>query len=499
MPTDHLPRTLTAFVARAGAQARAERPVLVSVSEEVSAVDPLVALDAAEQAASADEELRELLRAGRMFWSRGDLALVGLGAAATIAPSGTDRFGASDRAWRTLVDGALIDMADARPPVAGPLLLGGFSFEPAGPRSDLWRGFTSTHLVVPALRVATLGHRSWLTTTVVVQRDGTLSVDLELLSRLRAIALGASPLPRGHHEPVERRLAFASVRPAAEWRGLVADAVDAIEEGAFDKVVLARAVRAVAPRAVNVLPLLDHLRAVYRDAYVFGCWRGDRAFVGASPERLVSLTNGEIEASSLAGSARRGATPEEDAALAAALQTSAKELAEHAMVRRALRDALSTLCDDVTSRDEPSLLTLPNVHHLHTAVRARLRAGRSLLDVAAVLHPTPAVGGAPREPALRFIREREPLDRGWYAAPIGWIGRDGGELAVALRSALIAGREATLFAGCGIVAGSDPERELAESEVKLRAMQSALAATLGTPAPDRAAATTGASARDAWQ
>ena len=475
------------------------RAVLVSASEAVAPLNPVAALEAAEQAAGADDDLATLLQSGRMLWARGDLALAGIGAAVTISPSGPDRFSAADRTWRALLDGALVEAADAREPATGPLLIGGFSFESEGPRSELWRGFPSTHLVVPALRITTLGDRCWLTTAVVVSADGTPSVDLDLLASLREIVLGASLSTHPHEGArqalAERRLAFASVRPAAEWRGLVTDAVATINEGAFDKVVLARAVRAVAPQDVDVTALLEHLRAVHHDAYVFGCWRGEHAFVGASPERLVSLADGNVEASSLAGSARRGATAGEDAALATALQASAKDLAEHAMVRGALREALACWCDDVTSRDQPSLLTLPNVHHLHTAVRARLRAGHSILDLAAALHPTPAVGGAPREPALRFIREREQLDRGWYAGPIGWIGRDGGELAVALRSALVAGRDATLFAGCGIVAGSDPERELAESEIKLRAMRSALAVTLGQPA----SAAAGAQGGHAWR
>jgi isochorismate synthase EntC len=148
------------------------------------------------------------------------------------------------------------------------------------------------------------------------------------------------------------------------------------------------------------------------------------------------------------------------------------------MVRGALLEALGTMCDEITADDEPSLLALPHVQHLHTAVRARLLAGHSLLDLAGAVHPTPAVGGTPRAAALAFIREHEQLDRGWYAAPIGWVGRDAGELAVALRSALVHGGVATLFAGCGIVAGSEPARELAESRVKLRPMQAALAATL---------------------
>ena len=145
------------------------------------------------------------------------------------------------------------------------------------------------------------------------------------------------------------------------------------------------------------------------------------------------------------------------------------------MVTDALRDGLAELCDDVRAPAEPTLLTVSNVHHLYTPLRARLRAGRGLLDLVARLHPTPAVGGMPRDAALRFLRAHEALDRGWYAGPIGWLGRDGdGEFAVALRSALVDGGEASLFAGCGVMADSDPAEEYAESALKLRAMEAAL-------------------------
>jgi isochorismate synthase EntC len=148
---------------------------------------------------------------------------------------------------------------------------------------------------------------------------------------------------------------------------------------------------------------------------------------------------------------------------------------EHAAVRNALYDALSTECEGVTAPAEPSLMTLPHVHHLHTEIRGHLREGRTILGVAARLHPTPAVGGSPRDKALDFIRANEGLDRGWYASPIGWVGRDGGDFAVGLRSAVIDGSDATLFAGCGIVADSDPGAEFAESTLKLQLMESALA------------------------
>jgi len=482
-----LPARLAALVARAR-QRRSPRPVLVSASEELPPVDPLALLGAAADAAQGDAALTSLLAGGRMFWARpaDRVALAGLGAAVTLAPSGATRFQVADRAWRHLLESLVTD-DDA--PLGAPVLLGGFSFDPAGPASDAWRAFPSTHLFVPALQLrgAPEGHR--LTLSTLLRPDGTSSVSAAELQRLYDLARGDAQYdapPARDAEPVGE-LAYAPLRPADEWRALVRDAVHEIRGGAMEKVVLARAERAALPEPLDVLALLRHLRATYEEGYVFGCWRGDAVFAGASPERLVRLRDGAVDASSLAGSIRRGAMPEEDHALAGQLLASAKDLAEHAMVRTALRDALGTLCDDVTSRDEPSLLSLPNVHHLHTAVRATLREGQSFLGLVGALHPTPAVGGTPRAGALRFIAKREQLDRGWYAAPVGWVGRDAGEMAVGLRSALLTDRDATLYAGCGIVADSEPETELAESRVKLRAMQSALAATAAeSPAASRA-------------
>lgn len=443
-------------------------------------VDPLAALAAVARAARSDAELAALLESGRMFWAhpRAEIAIAGIGAAATIAPAGEARFAAADAAWRALLHDAVVDVAADAPAPVGPILLGGFAFDSQGPRSTEWQGFPSSHLFVPAVQITTDGGRSWLTITVTASEDEEPNVALELLERVREIVLAATAWNGATNAShATRELPVTELIPADDWRALVRDAVAAIDRGEMDKVVLARAVQVVPRHEVDVEALLTFLRAVHHDAYIFGCWRGKRAFVGASPERLVRLVGREVETSSLAGSARRGATPSEDAALAAELEASDKDRAEHAMVRSALRDALGALCDDITARDEPTLLTLPHIHHLHTAVRARLREGHSLLAIAGALHPTPAVGGSPREPALRFIHEHERLDRGWYAGPVGWIGRDAGELAVALRSAVIGGARATLFAGCGIVAASEPERELAESRVKLRPMQSALAAT----------------------
>jgi isochorismate synthase len=485
---------LAALVAQARERARASRrSVLVSLAEPVRTTDPLDVLEALAREAAFDGVLAAHLAAGRMYWTRpvDRFALAGIGAVVTLRASGPGRFAEIDRAWAALRDGAAIDDPSGGAAGVGPVLMGGFAFEPHGPRSAAWDGFPSALLTLPRLQVTLVEGECWVTTTLRVHADGRSDAAPAELARLRALAL---ELPARETRDVEdapdAALAFAEDRPASEWRALVGSAVTAIRADAMRKVVLARSVHVATPRALDVPAVLRQLRDAYPECRVFGCWRGDRAFVGASPERLVRLDGHEVRASSLAGSIRRGATREEDATLAARLLASPKDRGEHELVRRALCDGLAELCDDVTAPSVPSVLTLPHVHHLHTPVRARLRAGHSLLDLVARLHPTPAVGGTPRAEALRFIREHEQLDRGWYAAPVGWIGGDSGELAVALRSALIAGNEARLYVGCGIVGDSDPASEYRESLLKLRPMQRALSAAAadGAAGPSHAVA-----------
>jgi isochorismate synthase len=496
--TQHSDTTVLDLLAEARIRARtSSRPVLVSVTERIAQVDPLQALDDAVRSHSWGDVLAEQA-ADRMYWSRpiDGIALAGIGTVKAFASGGPERFADLDRDWTALLDGALISDASDGEPGGGPVLMGGCAFEPEGPTAPHWREFPSALFTLPRLQLAAIRDVCWLTTTILVAPDGTPDVDLALLGRLRDGVLNIEHAAHRTAPPTARdgTLAFSDALPVEEWRALVRESVAAIRAGYLEKVVLARMEHAVAAQDVDVVAVLRYLRAVYADCYVFGCWRGDAAFVGATPERLAWLGAGEVRASSLAGSIRRGATPQEDIALGAALLDSAKDRAEHALVRRALVDGLAALCDDVAAPAEPSLVTLPNVHHLYTPVRGRLRAGGSLLDLVARLHPTPAVGGVPREAALEFIRAHERLDRGWYAAPLGWIGRDGGELAVALRSALIRRDEAWLFAGCGIVADSDPDREYAESLLKLRPMKLALAAALAGDSADTANVTAAAGA-----
>jgi isochorismate synthase len=269
------------------------------------------------------------------------------------------------------------------------------------------------------------------------------------------------------------------VIPPAEWKALVADATATIKAGAFEKVVLAREVRARPTGPIRVDAVLAGLRESYPTCAVFAFQSGDGWFVGATPERLVRLRDGLVEVSSLAGTSRRGATPEEDERIGAELLADPKNRHEHAVVARILLAALEGAVEGIDAPEEPGLLKVRNVQHLYTPIRGRLALGASLLGIVERLHPTPAVGGNPRSTALEFIREREGLDRGWYAAPVGWIDWNGeGELVVGLRSALLRGDEATLFAGCGIMVDSRPESEWAESVLKLRPILGALGAAL---------------------
>jgi isochorismate synthase len=252
-------------------------------------------------------------------------------------------------------------------------------------------------------------------------------------------------------------------------------AKETIARGDLEKVVLARAVR-LAGRPRAPVPLVAALRELEPGCLAFAIVAPDgKAFVGATPERLVRRRGERALTGALAGSAPRGSSAEADEARAAALLASKKDRSEHALVVEAVRTALAP-AGRISRPRGPRVLRLAQVQHLFTPMSVALSRPASVLELGARLHPTPAVAGTPRAAALAHLRETEPLDRGWYAGAVGWMDATGdGELAVSIRSALLDGRDAWLFAGAGIVAGSDPASEWDETEVKLRAMARALA------------------------
>jgi isochorismate synthase len=330
---------------------------------------------------------------------------------------------------------------------------------------------------LPRFSVTTTGGASWLTLAVMADPsqtpshlDGEVGTCLDLCTN---VLTSASPEETGGPDPAAP-VVMEEFPPAEAWKESVSAAAWAVRGGSLRKVVLSRGVR-VRAGCLNPTGMLRSLRTDYPGCTLFAVARGNRCFLGATPERLVRLRDGEVHVTAIAGSAPRGLTEEEDGHLGAVLLASIKDQIEHAVVVEALRDALATVCTTISASSAPVLLKIQNVQHLYTPLTARLRDRRTVLELVDLLHPTPAVGGVPREDALRWIDHHEGWDRGWYAGVVGWMdGAGEGECAVAIRSALLRDTEALLFAGCGIVADSDPDQEYAESSLKLGAVLSAL-------------------------
>ena len=261
-----------------------------------------------------------------------------------------------------------------------------------------------------------------------------------------------------------------------EYGAAVAEAVASIVSGGLDKVVLARTLRVDAGRDLEARKLLHRLRAVEPHCFTFAAPTPLGVLVGASPELLVSRRGGCVRSTPLAGTAPRAGDPDEDVANAEALAASAKNREEHAIVVDAVAEVLGAFCDDLTFDAEAVLEPTANVWHLATRFEGTLSDPcMSALDLVAELHPTPAVCGTPREAAASRIAELEPFDRGMYAGPVGWVDANGdGDWAIALRCAALEGERATLYAGAGIVAGSDPAGEVEETERKFRAFLDSL-------------------------
>ena len=346
--------------------------------------------------------------------------------------------------------------------VAGrPRFFGGARFRPGGRiQFDGWESFGGWQFVMPRLLVSI--EKDSATATVVATERELREQTLEDLARSALNeAPQATPDVSGHLPESDME----------HWAGRVALAVAEIGDGRYDKVVLAVHRDVYAGRTLDQGQLLAALAARYPDCYTFKFVSDGAAWLGASPELLAANAGGQVHAASLAGSRPRGRSVGDDDELAHELMASEKERVEHRLVVEALASSLGTVCTNIDVPAEPRIMRMANIQHLHTPVRATLLPGRDILDLVAAVHPTPAVGGFPREPAIEAIERLEGIDRGWYAAPIGWLDLNGdGEFAVALRSGLVRGNRADLFAGCGIVPGSIPAAEVAEVEQKLRAL-----------------------------
>lgn len=404
---------------------------------------------------------------------RDGFALAALGSARDVVARGPERFEQVATDCAELIRDAEMDAPPGMPAGAGPVWTGGFAFDPEGGRTPQWSSLPPALLVLPELSLLRGGDGCWMTlNTVVEPGDQAGHAGLgRRLEGLRETALGPlDPVPTARAE-------IGAPKPPSHYEQAVAAAVERISAGEIEKVVLAREVTVSAPAAHDPAPILGALRELFPSCFTFCVGTPEAAFVGASPELLIRRRGAVAATVALAGSTRRSADPAVDDHLGEQMLRSAKIREEHQIVARRIERALRPHAVWVEAEAEPSVARIANIQHLATPVHAQLADSRSAVDLAGVLHPTPAVGGEPRERATSLIGELEELDRGWYAGPVGWMdAAEDGEFCVALRSALLRDRTAHLYAGCGIVAGSDPAAELDETELKLDALLPLLAA-----------------------
>jgi isochorismate synthase len=360
--------------------------------------------------------------------------------------SGEDRILAAARLWRRIA------AADA-------MAVGGFAYRPDREPRGAWAGFPSLLFRMPALAVLRRRGRTF----AIAATD-----DAEDLLELTPTAVRA---------PAARHLEISPVRNPFAWTAAVGTAAARLRSGDAEKVVLAREVIAHGDGVVSAGNVVRSLRTAYPSCFTYLVTGADgTAFAGASPELLIRRSGSFAFAQPMAGSVARGASDAEDERLARDLVASSKDADEHRLVSRFVVDALEPYAMGVAAHG-PEVVRFTNIQHLATSVETELRApAADALTLAAALHPTPAVGGWPRERADALIDELEAMDRGWYAGAVGWIeGRGDGEFAVALRCGLLWEDGARLYAGVGVMPDSDPARELEENELKFKALLTALA------------------------
>jgi len=413
----------------------------------------------------------------RVYWEsqRDHVTFAGFGAALELFAYGETRFTQIQRQARELFTDAVV--LDETEPLAAPRLFGGFAFRDDFVPDDAWSDFPPAHFVLPHYQLTSVEGRKWLTINAHIGLEddpAELGEALTAALQARIAALQAAegraqttapPPPRDYNMPM----------PYDAWETMLNAAIGRIRSGELKKVVLSRVAEARYDQPVSVDAALKYLAEHYAESYRFLFEpRPYRAFYGATPELLVQVDGHRVVTMGLAGSIRRGSSPHEDEAMAAELLASAKDRHEHALVVERIKARLTPLTSQLTI-GETGVMRLSNIQHLHTPIEGRLHSSQGVLPVVDALHPTPALGGEPKEIALPLIGQLEPITRGWFGAPVGWMDRHlDGQFAVAIRSAVAQKDRVWMYAGAGIVADSDPQKEWDETALKFAPMKNAL-------------------------
>jgi menaquinone-specific isochorismate synthase len=445
-----------------------DRTKIVSISQEIYPLDPLAVL----------QEISEPCQRHFYFEKRDPIsgksfAIAALDSATHVTVAGTERFALAQNFIQSCL-ARTITIGTERLPFSGPHFFCSFAFFDENVATNSY--FPPGTVFLPKWQITRLKDSCTIVANALINKD------INVKSITEKIWQSFDKFESHKYQKITTSsnssisLKQIPVKDSAHFKTSVKSALKLIESQYFSKIVLSQAINVISPSPFSLIDSLNNLRLTYPGCYVFSTSNGKgQNFIGASPERLISIHNNQLVTDALAGSAPRGKSEVEDANLGKGLLNSEKDLREHQVVIDFIVDRLSKLGINPDFSPVPRLLQLSNIQHLWTPIRARIPRDIHLLKILAQLHPTPAVAGVPRDIALQQIRGCESCDRSLYAAPIGWIDRTGnGEFAVGIRSALIDGDRAILYAGAGIVAGSEPEKELAEIQLKLQALLNAL-------------------------
>jgi menaquinone-specific isochorismate synthase len=409
----------------------------------------------------------------RFIWSTptNDFECVGLGALAILRTNSNNRYHEIEVQWESILRDCLIIPKPVQQGT-GPLLFGGFSFDPQQTKETHWKHFGDGLFILPRYMYSVVDGGSWLTLNIIVGPEDSADHMSQLIEQELAMLTSSTEI----HNSKEQKIHLQGVSDSLdEWTTRVQQASQEIHNGNIEKIVLARQLIVETDDDFNLKHILDMLDEEKEMTYRFAIQIEGDCFVGASPERLIKKDHVDMYSSCLAGSTPRGQTDDEDERLGEALLQDSKNLHEHDVVLRMIKDMMGKGCVHLHAPSKPNLYKGKYIQHLYTPVKGESTHKVSLLQMVGNLHPTPALGGHPRIQALSMIRNIENFDRGWYASPLGWIDHQGqGEFSVGIRSALIQGNKAHLYAGCGIVNKSIPIHEFEETGVKFRTMLSAL-------------------------
>lgn len=438
------------------------RPILISEVHKMDSIEPI----------SFFYSGRERYLGERFYWKdpSAEVVLIGLGISKQIqSDQATDRFFHVEEEWKQFLKDSLI-FNPYKENGLGPVMFGGFSFDPHKPKTTLWSKYADSLFHIPKFMLTIVEGQTFLTTNIVCTQNDDYTLFEKVINE-RVQLLNS---PKEIEIKPAKLLETKEILPQ-EWKQSVDDVVEDLKTGSLKKVVLARELRLFFDQRVKAEVILKNLYNQQRDSFIFVFESNGDCFIGATPERLVKKQGNDVFSTCLAGSIKRGKTDEEDRMLGQTLLNDKKNLIEHGYVVEMIKEALEESCEEIILPDKPQLMKIRDIQHLYTPVIGKCQKDASLLLLVERLHPTPALGGLPKEEAIEKIREVEDLDRGFYAAPLGWCDyRGNGEFSVSIRSGLIQDKEASLFAGCGVVANSDSESEYLETSLKFRPMLRAL-------------------------